>query len=172
MKSIFDLKTKNSDLVSANQGLTNYKYNEIQSLKSVSGSNFSQGQITYRWTYGNQKYWIPNKSYLRVSCKLTRPVDENTGLQLPLNDENNIALAMNACPHLFQTAQFKIADMTVSAITQHLAQVDTLKQRQNQSRQWLETIGKATNNWAILLNNPFKCVLLPYPTVIFVLYHK
>ena len=142
MKSIFDLKTKNSDLVSANQGLTNYKYSEIQSLKSISGTNFPQGQITYRWTYGNQTWWVPNKSYLRISCRLSK--FDGT----PLNANDKIALNMNAAPHLFQTAQFKIADMTVSAITQHLAQVDTLKTRQNQSRQWLETVGKATNNWA------------------------
>ena len=141
MKSIFDLKTQNSDLVSANQGLTNYKYTEIQSLKSITGDNFSQGQITYKWTYGS------NKSYLRISCTLSQ-VSNTTNPNLPLTKEGNIALNMNAAPHLFQTAQFKVADMTVSAITQHLAQIDTLKQRQNQSRAWLESIGRSTNNWA------------------------
>ena len=161
MKSIFELKTRNDQLSSSNQGLTNYKYQEVQSLKSASGANFSDGQLVYRWTYGAQKYWIPNKSYVKIQCKLenariyNEPREKAMGggetvfeikrKQLYIDD--NIALSMNAAPQLFQSMQYKIADMMVSQVTENLAQVDTLKNRMNKSGHWLNTVGKSNNYW-------------------------
>lgn len=141
MKSIFELKTKNTDLSSANAGLTNYRFQEVQSLKNISGTSFPDGQITFRWTYGSNKYWIPNKTYMKVTVKLTN----NAGAQIKNSDQ--IALSMNTVPQLFQSMQYKIADQMVSQITENLAQVDTLKNRMKKSGYWLNTIGQATNQW-------------------------
>lgn len=141
MKSIFDLKTKNSDLSSANQGLTNYKYQEIQSIRSVTGANFGDSEIVYRWTYGSNKYWIPSKSYLKVRLQITR----GNGNRLLVED--NLTFAMNVVPNMFQSATYKIADQTVCSVTQNLPQVDTLKNRMYHSGAWLNTMGSAMNNW-------------------------
>ena len=151
MKSIFDLKTRNDEFSSSNQGLTNYKYQEVQSLKSVSGTNFADGQLVYRWTYGAQKYWIPNKSYVKITCKLTFP--DSTVVSPPdtkrtqLKTSDDIAPVMNTAPNLFQSMQYKIADMMVSQVTENLAQVDTLKNRMSKSGHWLNTVGKSNNFW-------------------------
>jgi len=150
MKSIFQLKTKNSELISANQGLTNYHYQEVQAVKSVTGSQFPGAQISYKWNYGNDKYWIPNKSYMKITIKLTGPNNIVGGniITTALTSLNKLAFSMNTCAGLFQACQFKMADMTVCQVTENLAEVDTLKQRQRQSRQWMKSIGATTNNWS------------------------
>jgi hypothetical protein len=141
MRSIFDLKTKPSELSSSNQGLSNYKYQEIQSLRSVFGDKFSDSEIVYRWTYGSQKYWIPNKSYLRLRMKLSNPDGSK------ISATKGVTWAMNTVPLLFQSSTYKIADQTVCQITQNLPQVDTLKNRQKRSDSWLQGIGNDINNW-------------------------
>lgn len=141
MKSIFDLKTQNKDLSSANQGLSNYHYQEIQPLRSVLSNNFYNGEMVFRWTYGSNKFWIPNKSYFRIRLKLT----DSAGVLLTANSD--IVLAMNTAPCLFQTISYKISDQTVCAITENLAQIDSLKNRMNKSGNWLNTIGHSLNNW-------------------------
>ena len=132
MKSIFDLKTKNTELSSANQGLANYRYQEVQALKSIAGDQFGNGEIVYRWTFGSNKYWIPNKSYFKVTCKLT----DNAGNKIEVTD--NLALSMNSVPQLFQSMQYKIADQMVSQITENLAQVDSIKNRMKKKWQLVE----------------------------------
>lgn len=140
MKSIFDLKTANKDLDSANQGLTNYKYQEIQSLRSVVGSKFPDGEIIYRWSYGANKYWIPNKSYFRIKYSLAT-------VNGVLDQLANLTLAMNPASTIFQTSTYKIADQTVCSITENLPQIDTIKNRQNKSGSWLSKTGQALNWW-------------------------
>lgn len=142
MKSIFDLKTKNSELSSANQGLSNYHYQEITALRSVTGSNFTTGgDIVYRWNYGGNRYWIPNKSYLRVRVKVQN--DSTTALEYT----KGLTLAMNAVANLFQSSHFRIANQDVCSITQNLAQIDTLKNRMNKSSIWLNSMGNDLNCW-------------------------
>lgn len=141
MKSIFDLKTKNSQLSSANQGLSNYKFQEVNSLRTVTGDNFPDGEIVFRWTYGSSKYWIPNKSYVKIKMKLTNPSGSR------LSQSKNICWAMNTVPGLFQSSSYKIADQTVCSITQNLPQIDSLKNRMNKSDGWLQSVGQSNNNW-------------------------
>ena len=141
MKSIFDLKTQNKDLSSSNQGLSNYKYIEVQPLRSVVGNNFINGELIFRWTYGSNKFWIPNKSYIRIRLNLT-----GTALAL-LRTTSNLALSMNTAPQMFQSMSYKISDQTVCSITENLTQIDTLKNRQSKSGAWLNTIGQSLNNW-------------------------
>lgn len=141
MKSIFDLKTKNSELSSANQGLTNYKFDEIQPLRNVTEDSFPDGEQIFRWTFGSNKYWVPSKSYVKMKIKLTDPSGN------PLERSENIAWAMNTIPTLFQASSYKIADQTVCNITQNLAQVDTLLNRQTRSQSWLSGVGNDLNNW-------------------------
>ena len=141
MKSIFDFKTSNKDLEGSNQGLSNYRYQEVQSLRSVTGTNFPDGEIVYRWGSGGNKYWIPAKSYLKVRLQLR---DENG---LPIQQLDNLIYSMNTVPQMFQSMSFKIADQTVCALTQNLSQVDTMKNRMTKSAGWLNSIGHSRNYW-------------------------
>lgn len=136
MKSIFDLKTQNKDLDSANQGLTNYKYQEIQSLRSVTGGNFQEGEIVYRWAYGANKYWIPEKSYFKIRLTISTVLGDH------LVQDNNLTLSMNPAATLFQNISYKCADQTVCTITENLPQIDTLKNRMSKSGSWLNKTGQ------------------------------
>ena len=142
MKSIFDLKTKNSELSSANQGLSNYKFQGLQSLRAVSADKFADGEIVFRFTFGSSKFWLPNKSYLKMKLKLT-DVDGTR-----LSQAKSIAWAMNTVPLLFQASSYKIADQTVCSITENLPQIDSLKNRMYKSDGWLQSVGQSNNNWS------------------------
>lgn len=140
VKSIFDLKTSNTELSSSNQGLTNYRYQELQPLKNSTLNDFAGGEQTYRWTYGSNTWFIPNKSYMRIRAKLTITDPQN---------KKGIVPNMNMANCLFSSAQFKVADQMVSQLTDNYTQVSTLKSRMMNSGDWLNTYGTDTNMWNV-----------------------
>ena len=142
--SIFNLKTTNEQLSSSNQGLTDYRYQELQSLQNSSGSDFSKGELVYRWQFSNSTWWIPNKSYMRVRLKFNI---------LPAGKSKVIGLSMNAANNLFSNMQYKIADQTVSQITDNYAPTASLKTRMLKSGGWLNTYGQSTNMWGSQLKD-------------------
>ena len=141
MSSIFDLKTNVKQLVSANQGTSRMEYQQQPPTRDVTLNNFPNGAIHFRWQTSGQKWWIPNRSYLRVRCSLTR----GDGTQLTVAD--NVAPNMGLCASLFQSAEFRINDKTVSRISDFLPQVDALETRLTKSRSWLNGVGNAVNFW-------------------------
>lgn len=142
MTSIFDLKTNVKQLSSSNQGTSRMEYQQQPPTRDVTSGNFPNGAIHFRWQTSGTKWWIPNRSYLRVRCSLTR-ADGVTPLQLA----NNIAPNMGLCASLFQSAEFRINDKTVSRISDFLPQVDALETRLTKSRSWLNGVGNAVNFW-------------------------
>jgi len=146
MSSIFDLKTDVAELSSSNQGTAKMSYEQYPPTRDVTTTNFSNGAIHIRWQVSGQKWWLPNRSYLRVRCQLSKP----DGTQLKLAD--NIAPNMGLCASLFQSAEFRINDKTVSRVSDFMPQVDALETRLTKSRSWLNGLGHATNLW----NEEFK----------------
>lgn len=136
--SIFNLKTTNEQLTSSNQGLTDYRYQELQSLQNSSGRDFAKGELVYRWQFSNSTWWIPNKSYMRARIRLNI---------LPAGESKKIGLSMNAGNCLFSNMQYKIADQTVSQINDNFSPTATLKTRMLKSGGWLNTYGQSTNMW-------------------------
>jgi hypothetical protein len=61
------------------------------------------------------------------------------GAQLVLAD--GIAPNMNLMSNLFQSAEFRIQDKTVSRIGDYFAQIDTLENRMSKSRAWMQSVG-------------------------------
>jgi hypothetical protein len=141
MSSIFDLKTDVGQLSNANEGTSRMEYQQQPPTRDVTTNNFPNGAISFRWQMSGQKWWIPNRSYLRVRCSLKR----GDGASLRLN--NNIAPNMGLCASLFQSAEFRINDKTVSRIGDYMSQVDALETRLSKSRGWLNGIGNAVNFW-------------------------
>jgi hypothetical protein len=141
MSSIFDLKTNVKQLVSANQGTSRMDYQQVPATRDVTTTNFSNGAIEFRWQTSGQKWWIPNRSYIRVRCSLTNAAGN------PLTLGNDIAPNMGLCASLFQSAEFRINDKTVSRIGDYLPQVDALETRLTKSRSWLNGVGNAVNFW-------------------------
>lgn len=146
MSSIFDLKTNVKQLVSANQGTSRMEYQQQPPTRDITTTNFPNGSIHFRWQTSGQKWWIPNRSYLRVRCSLTK------GDGTPLILADNVAPNMGLCASLFQSAEFRINDKTVSRISDFLPQVDALETRLTKSRSWLNGVGNAVNFW----NDDFK----------------
>jgi hypothetical protein len=141
MASIFDLKTSVEELSSANEGTSRMEYDQHPPTRDVTGTNFPNGAIHFRWQTSGQKWWIPSRSYLRIRCSLTKA----NGTQLDSGD--NIAPNMGLCASLFQNAEFRINDKTISRISDFMPQVDALETRLSKSRSWLGGIGSAVNFW-------------------------
>ena len=154
MSSIFDLKTNVKQLVSANQGTSRMEYQQQPPTRDVTTTNFPNGAIHFRWQTSGQKWWIPNRSYLRVRCSLTKA--NGDGLVFA----DNIAPNMGLCASLFQSAEFRINDKTVSRISDFLPQVDALETRLTKSRSWLNGVGNAVNFWQPVIEERQNIVIL------------
>lgn len=141
MSSIFDLKTSVEELSSANQGTSRMDYDQHPPTRDVTANNFPNGAIHFRFQTSGQKWWIPSRSYLRLRCLLAR----QDGSQLMRDD--NIAPNMGLCASLFQSAEFRINDKTVSRISDFMPQIDAIETRLSKSKSHLEGLGQATNLW-------------------------
>ncbi len=141
MNSLFDLKQSAAELPSLNQGLAGLTYDQHPPTRDVTGSNFPNGSIHIRWQTSGGKWWIPSKSYIRMRAKLT---DENSA-DLVMDD--NAAPNMGLMSNLFQSCEFKIADKTVSRVSDYMAQVDALQTRLTKSKSYLDSVGASLNFW-------------------------
>ena len=52
---------------------------------------------------------------------------------------------MGLCASLFQSSEFRIADKTVSRVSDYLPQIDALETRLSKSSSWLKSVGATTN---------------------------
>ncbi len=141
MSSIFDLKESVEELSSANQGLARMAYEQHAPTRDVTQSNFPNGAIHFRWQTSGEKWWIPSRSYIRMRCKLSKA----NGTQLSVGDD--IAPNMGLCANLFQSAEFRINDKTVSRISDFMPQVDALETRLSKSKSYLDGLGMSVNLW-------------------------
>ena len=139
--SIFDLKTNTNELTSSNQGTNKLAYEQKPPSRDITGPNFPNGAIHIRWEVAGQKWWVPSKSYLRMRVNLSK-VDGSI-----LTTAEQIAPNMGLCANLFQSAEFRINDKTVSRISDFMPQIDALNNRMNKSSSWLKSIGASTNLW-------------------------
>ena len=139
--SIFDLKTNTNELISANQGTNKLTYEQKPPSRDITGPAFPNGAIHIRWEVAGQKWWVPSKSYLRMRVKLSK----SDGSILTTAEQ--IAPNMGLCANLFQSAEFRINDKTVSRISDFMPQIDALHNRMNKSSSWLKSIGASTNLW-------------------------
>ncbi len=145
--SIFNLKTSVDELKSMNQGTSNMIYQQITATRGIDDNSFSSGVINYRWQTSSDTWWVPNRSYLRLRCRLSKAgVAPNKGDPLTLSD--GIAPNMNLMPNLFQNCEFKLGDnKVISRVADYVPQVDALQNRITKSRAWLDGIGNSTNLW-------------------------
>jgi hypothetical protein len=141
MTSVFDLKTSADELASSNQGTSRLQYDEQPPTRDITGKNFSNGAIHFKFENSGQKWWMPSKSYIKTRLKLTK----SDGTMLELAD--GIAPNMDLCPNLFQSCEFRIQDKVISRVADFLPQVDALETRLAKSKSWLDSVGVATDFW-------------------------
>lgn len=143
MSSIFNLKTNVNELSSANEGTARMNYEQVPTSREISGgsASFSGGAISFKFEVSGQKWWIPNRSYIRLRVGITR--GDNSAIKL----SDNIAPNMGLCSSLFQSGEFRINDKVVSRISDFMPQIDALETRTTKSRSWLNGIGNTVNFW-------------------------
>jgi hypothetical protein len=141
MSSIFELPSDLKQILGSTEQLARMTYEQVPATREISNTNFSNGAISFKFSMSGQKHWVPNKSYLRTRVKLSKA----NGTQLNLSD--NIAPNMDLTSCLFQSAEFRMGDKTVSRISDNLSQVDALETRLNKSKSWLDGAGASTNFW-------------------------
>ena len=144
MTSIFDLKTNVDELKSTNEGTSRMEYDQHPPTRDVVGNNFANGAIHYRFQTSGQKWWIPSRSYIRTRFQLT----QGDGIT-PVVVADGIAPNMGLMSNLFQSAEMRINDKTVSRVADFMPQVDAVETRLTKSSSWLESIGESTNWWEV-----------------------
>jgi len=142
MQSIFDLKTSTDQLESSNYGVSKDLYEQIAPTRDVTLANFANGSINFKWQTGGTKWWIPSRTYLRFRVSLTKANGIITN-----NIVDDIAPIMNQCSALFQSAEFRLNQKTISRVADYLPQIDTLNTRLNKSNAWIDSVGNSTNWW-------------------------
>ena len=140
MSSIFDLKTSVDELASTNQGTSRMEYQQVTPTRDVTGDNFANGAINFRWETSGVRWFIPGRSYIRTRFNITKG-DATTPVAL----SDGIAPNMNLMSNLFQSAEFRINDKVVSRVADFLPQVDALETRLSKSKSWMDSVGNSTN---------------------------
>lgn len=140
--SIFDLATDQKMLMSSNDSITKMEYGQVTATRDVTGRNFSNGTINFKFSNSGVRRWIPSKSYLRLRMQLTNGVDA------PLDVAFGAAPNMGLCSNMFQSAEFRLNDKVVSRVGDFISQVDALDTRLTKSRSWLQSIGETSNWWS------------------------
>jgi hypothetical protein len=135
------LKTQQNELTASNLGTNRLSYEQKPPSRDITNDNFPNGAIHIKWECNGTKWWMPSKSYLRVRCALTKPNGD------PLYVDDNIAPNMGLCANLFQSAEFRINDKTITRISDFMPQIDSLETRLNKSKAWIDSIGNSTNLW-------------------------
>lgn len=135
---LFTLKTDAGQLSAGNRGMAEMHYVQYAPSRDVTGANFSNGAQYIKWTTSGQKWWIPQRTYLRMRATLT----DGTGNPLTGNDK--VAPNMNLMSTLFQSLEFRIAGQTVCRMSDYVPQIDTLDKRMTKSKAWLDSVGAST----------------------------
>lgn len=103
-------------------------YNQVTPERDIQGSNFTRGQINFKWVNEGHTALKPSKSYFRVRIKLALPSPFDS---LPLSRKNDIAPNMFLCDNLFQQMRMKINGVIISEITDYVPQISALERRAN-----------------------------------------
>jgi hypothetical protein len=141
MASVFNLKTDASQLALGNEGLSKMAYDQLAPTRDITTTNFPNGEINFKFEVGGGKWFIPQRSYIRLRAQISKGDDAS------LLESDNVAPAPNMMSNLFQSAEFKINGKTISRVSDFMAQVSTLKYRLDKSSSWLDSVGNTTNFW-------------------------
>ena len=138
---MFSLPKSVAQLPDINEGLQNARYEQVAPSRDVTLSNFPNGMQHFKWEVSGNKWWCPQKSYMRYRVRYTKN-DEN---KTQLEEKNQVSPAPFMVSNLYQSAEFLIGDRVVGRIGQYMAQIDALKQRMSKSKPWLDSLGEVSN---------------------------
>lgn len=146
MSSIFNIPQSPGELVSANKGTANAQYRQITATRDVTGNQFPNGIIQFRFETGGNTWFMPSMSYFRIRAKLTS-VATAAAAPIAIQSLGDVAPNMGMAANLFKSCEVRLNGQTVERVSERLPQVDALKTRKGKSKAWLDSIGKSTNYW-------------------------
>ena len=121
--SIKNLMTSVDDVKGNKSHITKVAYRQITADRGISGTDFPNGEIIYRFTVSGNMWWCPSKSFLSMRSKLY-----STGTtQCTLATDQAPSVGFMAC--LFSQAEVRLDDRPLSRINSFLPQIDALKTR-------------------------------------------
>lgn len=147
MSGIFKLPLSVNELPSTNLGISKIIYEQHAPRRDVTGSQFPNAVIRYKWEHSGGKWWIPQRSYIRMRCTITS-VAANAALGIAPSMNSDVAPNMNMMGNLFQSMEFRIKDKTISRIDNYVAEVDALEKRMMHSGEWLRGVGEDLELWS------------------------
>ena len=134
MTSVADVKQNKSNV-------SKLAYRQITADRGITGPDFPNGEIIYRFTISGNSWWIPSKSFLSMRSSLY-----STGTTQPaLGGDQAPAPGFMAC--MFSQTEMRLDDRPLSRVNAFLPQVDALKTRLTKSKAWRDSVGKSTNFW-------------------------
>jgi hypothetical protein len=128
------------DIKSQTSKATNLTYVQRSADKDVQGESFNGGDITFAFTVGGNRWWIPSKTHFVIRSQLALKL----GGGKPTS-ASTVAPAQLFASNLFQAADFRIEGRSVSRVSNRLAQVQAIKTRLTKTKAWRDSIGASLN---------------------------
>lgn len=142
MNNIFNLTQSALELPSLNAGIGGLIYEQIAPTRDVTGTNFPNGAMHMKFEASGTKWWLPNKSRMRIRATITK-ADGSV-----LRVRNDIAINMGVAACLFQNGSFLMKGKTISRVADFVPQVDAINKRLSHSKSWLDGVGKDLERWS------------------------
>ena len=132
-------------------------YRQIDLSTALSGTRFTQNQHVFRYALDGNTWWIPQRSYLRVRAKFFRKNVNNVAANVAddikvvantygvITEGDGVAPVYGFCSSLFQSMQHDMSGSTVSAISNYVPQIDTMRYRTSKNAAWRQTLGASSN---------------------------
>jgi hypothetical protein len=83
MESIFNIPKSLEQLKTSIPSLARAAFRQITANRDITGDNFTQGNIQFRWMLGGTSWFLPSMSSFRIRCTLTQ-VRANNGALEPI----------------------------------------------------------------------------------------
>ncbi len=118
-------------------------YNQVQSERDITSTNFTKGQINFKWDAQGNMRFHPAKSYFRIRLKFNNTTGNAPNqVTRPLKPGLGIAPNMYIMDNLFQQMKVRINGKVVSEVTDYVPQIAALKRRIQQSEVRNDTLSK------------------------------
>ena len=127
------------DIKSATSKTTNLTYVQRSADKTVNGASLNGGDITFNFTVGGNRWWIPSKTHFVIRAAI-----EKFGGGAPAASET-VAPSQFFASTLFQACDFRIEGRSVSKVSDKVAQVQAIRHRLTKSNAFRQTIGASLN---------------------------
>lgn len=138
--SFLDLATNENEIKGVSEGFSDYQWQQVSATRDITGTNFPNGLIRFKFDIDATRRWIPQEAYIRSRISITKV----GGAQLELSDD--VAPNMGFMASLFQNGEFRYNNMAISRLSDYVPEVNALAQRSTLSKSHNDSIG-GMNMW-------------------------